>query len=191
MKILIHIENVVKDIIDNNYHITCGNQGYRHVFYLLAEYGYGDLAIKVLKNEEYPGWGYMVKMNASTIWERWEAEMQNEMHSFDHPMFGSFDAMFYHYFGGIQYDGNGCDETIIHPYVVQSLEFVETSFKTIKGTFVSNWKKIGTKIEYYIEIPVNLNIKVIIDRDIESINGTKVSGKEFSLSGGHYTIISK
>ena len=184
-------ENVVKDIIDNNYHITCGNQGYRHVFYLLAEYGYGDLAIKVLKNEEYPGWGYMVKMNASTIWERWEAEMQNEMHSFDHPMFGSFDAMFYHYFGGIQYDGNGCDETIIHPYVVQSLEFVETSFKTIKGTFVSNWKKIGTKIEYYIEIPVNLNIKVIIDRDIESINGTKVSGKEFSLSGGHYTIISK
>lgn len=26
---------------------------------------------------------------------------------------------------------------------------------------------------------------------IESINGTKVSGKEFSLSGGHYTIISK
>jgi len=49
------VKSIVDNIIKNNYHLTCGNQGYRHVFYLLCEYGYVDLALQVLRNPEYPG----------------------------------------------------------------------------------------------------------------------------------------
>ena len=88
-------ENIAKDVIAKNYHSACGNVGYRHLFYVLGEFGYQDLAVKILENPEYPGWGYMVENGATTVWERWESEMSDEMDSFDHPMFGSYDAFFY------------------------------------------------------------------------------------------------
>ena len=83
-------------------HLSCGNQGYRHLFYALSNLGYTDELVRVLVNPAYPGWGYMAACGATTVWERWEREMQCEMHSFDHPMFGSYDGWLYEYLGGIR-----------------------------------------------------------------------------------------
>lgn len=184
------VKHIVKDIIDNNYHITCGNQGYRHVFYLLAEYGYSDLAIKVLTNKEYPGWGYMVDSGATTVWERWEKEMQNEMHSFDHPMFGSYDAIFYHYFLGIQVDGNGASDITLHTYVPDSLDYANGEFKTIKGLIKVNWNKdFNNKlINYEYDVPTNTRAKLIVNKEIISLDGKKVQGNEFVLDGGKHIL---
>lgn len=185
------VEKIVKDIIDNNFHITCGNQGYRHVFYLLCEYGYSDLAIKVLKNPEYPGWGYMVACGATTIRERWESKMENIMHSFDHPMFGSFDAIFYRYFAGIQIDGCAADKITIRPFIPESLSFVEASYDSIKGKIVSSWKKSRENIEYTIEVPTNTNLKVILDKKVLMIDDKASSQNEFVLNGGIHHIITE
>ena len=97
-------DNLYADVVKHGYHSTCGNIGYRHLFYALSDYGYTDAVVKILTNPEYPGWGHMIANGATTVWERWESEMQNEMHSFDHPMFGSYDAWLYHYLGGISVD---------------------------------------------------------------------------------------
>lgn len=184
------MEHIVKDIEDNNYHLTCGNQGYRHVFYLLCEYGYSDLAIKVLTNKEYPGWGYMVSKGATTVWERWEATMQNEMHSFDHPMFGSYDAIFFRYFLGIQVDGCGADEIVLHTIVPDSLDYAKGSFDSVKGKVSVSWKKdqANKEIEYVYEVPTNTIAKLIVDKKIISIDGNKPSGNEFTLDGGKHVV---
>ena len=104
-------EHIYRDCVARGHHCTSGNVGYRHVFYVLAEYGYADEVLAILRNPEYPGWGYMVAKGATTVWERWEAEMQNEMHSFNHPMFGSYDAFFYRFLAGIKIcdDAFGCN----------------------------------------------------------------------------------
>lgn len=185
------VEHIVKDIIDNNYHLTCGNQGYRHVFYLLCEYGYSDLAIKVLENSEYPGWGYMLEKGATTVWERWEAEMQNEMHSFDHPMFGSYDAIFYRYILGIQVGGNGADDIRIEPIIPNSLTYAKGEFKSIKGTIASSWVKEKDKIRYSFLIPGNTSAKIKLMNEALTINGKEISGKEFTLQGGRYEITTR
>lgn len=185
------VEHIVKDIIDNNYHLTCGNQGYRHVFYLLCEYGYSDLAIKVLENPEYPGWGYMLEKGATTVWERWEAEMQNEMHSFDHPMFGSYDAIFYRYILGIQVGGNGADDIRIEPIIPNSLTYAKGEFKSIKGTIASSWVKEKDKIRYSFLIPGNTSAKIKLMNEALTINGREISGKEFTLQGGRYEITTR
>ena len=181
------IENVVKNIIKNNYHLTCGNQGYRHVFYMLCEYGYIDVALKALRNPEYPGWGFMVECGATTVWERWELEMFNIMDSFDHPMFGSYDAMFYRYLGGINYDHLFEDKIIVHPHVPSDIEFVDCSFDTIKGKVVSNWKKHEKYVEFEVIIPSNSKGHLEFDYKQIEVNGQK-SEPVLDVDSGRYKI---
>ena len=181
------MQHIVDNIVKNNYHMTCGNQGYKHVFFLLCEYGYADLALKILRNPEYPGWGYMVKCGATTVWERWEVEMGNEMHSFDHPMFGSYDAIFYRYLAGIQVNDVNTEDIVIAPTIVETLNEVNCSFDSIKGLIVSSWKKDGDLVKHHIEIPTNTTVKVVLPKII-SVNGEKVDSLT-SLDSGSYDII--
>ena len=147
-------ENVAKDVIARNYHSTCGNVGYRHLFYVLGEFGYADVAVKMLKNSEFPGWGYMVANGATSVWERWESEMSNEMDSFDHPMFGSYDAFFYAFLGGITVadDACACDKVYIKP-VTAGLDSVDCYYDSVRGRIKSSWRKSGDKTVYHVEVP--------------------------------------
>lgn len=159
-------KNLYEDVVKHGYHSTCGNVGYRHLFYALSEYGYTDVVVKILKNPEYPGWGHMIANGATTVWERWESEMQNEMHSFDHPMFGSYDAWFYHYLGGISVDEDavGADKITVKPYIATEIDYVNCSFETVRGKIVSNWKKQADgSVKYYIEIPAMTTAKIVIN----------------------------
>ena len=133
--------HIAEDALRRGHHSTCGNVGYRHFFYALSDYGYAQEVLDILRNPEYPGWGYMIANDATTVWERWEAEMQNEMHSFDHPMFGSYDAWFYRYLAGIavQDDAEACDKLILDPRFLPSLSFVRASFGTLRGKVCSDW----------------------------------------------------
>lgn len=160
-------ENIAEDVVEKGYHSTCGNVGYRHLFYVLGEYGYVDLALKILKNAEYPGWGYMVKNGSTSVWERWETEINNEMHSFNHPMFGSYDAFFYAFLGGIKvdFDAFGCDKVTIRPIVPSGIDFVHSSFVTPRGKIVSDWSRNGRTVCYHLEIPSGVTAKFVRDSD--------------------------
>ena len=168
------VQNIVENIMKNNYHLTCGNQGYRHVFYVLCEYGYIDLALKALKNPEYPGWGFMVANGATTVWERWELEMFNIMDSFDHPMFGSYDAMFYRYLAGIDIEHLHENVINIHPRICNSVNEVNCSFDSIKGKIAVNWKRSENCIEYEVIIPSNTKANLIFDGSEMELNGSRV-----------------
>ncbi len=153
-----------ENVAAHNYHSTCGNVGYRHLFYALGEWGHADAVLRVLTNPEYPGWGFMLANGATSVWERWEREMDVEMDSFDHPMFGSYDAFFYRYLGGIGVcdDACGCDKMIVAPHCPPSLSFVRCSFDTVRGKVVSDWERKGGKIRHHIEIPAGVTATVTV-----------------------------
>jgi alpha-L-rhamnosidase len=191
-------KNIADDVIAHQDHSTCGNQGYRHLFYALTEAGYIDLLVKMIKNPEYPGWGYMIASGATTVWERWESEMANIMHSFDHPMFGSYDAWFYRYFAGIRIDeGFGAEHISIVPYLPDGIEFVTCHFDSIRGRIESNWKKQDGTIIHEIVIPGNSEADVYLPNPILTANGAPVeqtlqAGRHhLRLSSGKYVIITK
>lgn len=171
-------QNLYENVVRHGHHSTCGNVGYRHLFYALCDAGHCDEALKVLTNPEYPGWGFMLENGATSVWERWESEMDVEMDSFDHPMFGSFDAMFYRYLGGINVcdDAVGADKITVSPNCPDSLTYVNCSFDTVRGLIVSNWKREGDKIRYHIEIPSGVTAKVTL------------GGKKLTLTEGKYDL---
>lgn len=169
-------ENVYLDAVKRGHHCTCGNIGYRHAFYVLAEYGHADEVVRILQNPEYPGWGYMLEQGATTVWERWEAEMQNEMHSFDHPMFGSYDAFFYRFLGGIDIDERAfaCDKVSVSPVFVEGIDFVKSSMRTVRGKISSEWRRENGKIFVHIEIPPQTTAEI------------SLNGKTYKVSAGVY-----
>lgn len=188
-------ENIKDNVIKFNYHSTCGNQAYRHLFYVLSEYGYTDVLIKMIKNPEYPGWGNMVALGATTVWERWESEMGYVMHSYNHPMFGSYDAWFYRYLGGIRIDGYGANEIVIKPHIPETLTYVKSSFKSIRGLIQSNWTVKNQEVEHEIIIPANTQATVVLEGNVEDISNpyaNKVYQNNvtvLTLTSGTYKII--
>jgi alpha-L-rhamnosidase len=57
-----------------------------------------DVAYRLLLNEAFPSWGYMVRNGATTIWERWDGWTEErgfqtpQMSSFNHYSLGSVGA---------------------------------------------------------------------------------------------------
>ena len=142
--------------------------------------------IDVLKNPEYPGWGYMLANGATTVWERWEKTMKLEMHSFDHPMFASYDGIFYHYLAGILVDENACacDKLTIRPQWNNELTEVHAHLDTVRGRVASAWIKEKGRVALTLTIPPTASAILDFDGEME--------GKPFSrgkkVEGGTYLI---
>ena len=152
-----------RGVAELGYHSACGNIGYRHLFYVLGEYGYIETALRILKNPEYPGWGYMLANGATSVWERWESEMSSEMDSFNHPMFGSYDAFLYYYIAGIRIeeDAIACNKVLICPAIVSSLGNASASLDTVRGEIVSEWKRDHGRVVLRVKIPHGITARVI------------------------------
>lgn len=180
------LHNLAEDVMKKGYHSTSGNQGYRHLFSALGDAGYADLLVKVLKNPDYPGWGFMLKNGATTVWERWEKDVTTEMHSFNHPMHGSYDLLFYQYLGGITVsdDAYACNKIHIHPSFVPELDFVDCSLQTIRGKIVSSWKRVNEHIEYTLVIPQGAKAKVSLGQQAVLDGASFQDGR--ILSAGKY-----
>ncbi|HLO98119.1 MAG TPA: alpha-L-rhamnosidase C-terminal domain-containing protein, partial [Fimbriimonas sp.] len=52
-------------------------------------------------------------------------------------------------------DAAGFDKIEIHPCVPKGLDWVKSSFKSIRGKIVSNWSRQGDKVRFEIEVPPN------------------------------------
>ena len=170
---------------NNDYHAITGNLSYVYLFNGLTEYGYGDTVYKILTNPEYPGWGYMIANGATTVWERWEKKMQQKMHSFCHPMFGSYDAWFYGYVAGIQEASNACamDKVVIKPYFITELSNVSASINTINGLVVVHWERKDDTISVDVAVPPNVDADIRIE-GIVGVDGESYVGNSYRMQGG-------
>ena len=77
----------------------------RHLLLALSDGGFVDDAYGTVNREDYPSYGYMLKQNATTIWESWF--FSNDTFSHNHPMFSSVAVWFQQVLAGIRAPGSG------------------------------------------------------------------------------------
>lgn len=119
---------------------------------MLTEYGYVDAAYKLLTQTTEPSWGYMIKMGATTIWERWEYATSWGMNSHNHPMYASVSAWFYKYLAGIlPVEGSGFSQLVIKPYLPSELNRAGASVQTVLGEVCSSWGAPKRRVQLEIE----------------------------------------
>jgi alpha-L-rhamnosidase len=150
------LDYLVTDICEKNSgHLSTGIMGTKFMLDQLSRNGYHELALKIVKQPDFPGWGYMIANGATTLWEHWAIDTNTYSHN--HPMFGSVSQWFYSWLGGIQPEENarGFDRIIICPETKGHLSWVNCSYNSVNGKIISNWSKKDGELVMNIEIPVN------------------------------------
>ncbi len=196
---------LLQNIAAHKEHLTTGILGTRYMLEVLSSEGHAELAYRIATQPDFPGWGWMLQNGATTLWEHWE--LSDNTFSHNHPMFGSVSQWMMNWLGGIQPDPGalGFDKVVVRPQTVAGLDWVKSSYQSIRGKIVSNWSRKGGKLTFEIEIPVNTVARVTLpvaqiaqvsekSKPLSQVAGVKRVVKvgnsvEFSLGSGHYTFV--
>ncbi len=129
-------------------------------------------AYRLLENEEMPGWLYMIKAGATTVWEHWDGpESKVYIGSLNHYSKGAVCQWFFDTMCGIRLDGE--NRFVIAPTPGGSLTCAKCSYQSIYGKVESGWEKKDGKTVYTVTVPANCTARIKLP-----------GGKEETLSSG-------
>jgi alpha-L-rhamnosidase len=160
------VNKLVKDIESRNWHLSTGFLGTPFLLFTLSDHGRSDVAYRLLLNDTYPSWGYMLSKGATTWWERWNGDTGDpSMNSYNHYAFGSVIAWVYRYAAGIDTTLNapGFKEIIVHPHLDSRMPSARAEYDSTYGKIVSDWK--GTPagpFSLHLTIPANTSAKIFL-----------------------------
>jgi len=120
-----------------------------------------EAAYRLLENEEMPGWLFMPKNGATTIWESWEGtQAQGGIASLNHYSKGAVCEWLFKTMCGIRV--NGENRFIIAPKPGGNFTCARASYNSIYGTVESSWEKLGCNYTFTIQIPGNTTATIIL-----------------------------
>lgn len=133
-------------------HLDVGVLGGRVIFRVLSDFGYADLAFKMITRTDFPSYGNWIARGATTLWESF---LPDSVDSPNHHFWGDISAWFIEYLAGINYnhDRISPNTVLIAPKFVDSLQNAEGFYEAPLGKIFCRWKRDGDKIRLTLEIP--------------------------------------
>jgi len=118
-----------------------------------------DLIYLMTSQTDFPGWGYMLAQGATTSWEDWRGRQSNI-----HDTLISIGSWFIQGIGGIRADPRapGFAHFLIEPAPVGDLTFARTSYESIHGQIVSDWKIENGTLHMDVTVPAGTTATVYI-----------------------------
>ncbi len=177
-------------------HLTTGFLGTPVLCDALSNYGYPELAYKLLFNKRYPSWLYPVTKGATTIWERWDGIKPDGtfqdvgMNSFNHYAYGAIGNWIYSCLGGLNKieEFPGYKRFEIKPLIPKEIEFSNLKYESVFGEIAIVWKKIKRGLKMEVKVPANTSALLYfpsIDRELKNL---KIEGIEFIKQTSEATI---
>jgi hypothetical protein len=153
--------SMVRDLESRDYAMTAGDIGFRFLLQALAMSDRSEAVYRMINQDDKPGYGYQLKMGATSLTESWDA---NRTSSQNHFMLGHITEWFYKDLAGIDTDpaGPGFKKIIIKPQPVGDITWARASYDSIRGRIVSDWKRDGTKFTLKVTIPPNTTATVFL-----------------------------
>jgi alpha-L-rhamnosidase len=159
------LQNIVKDLREKGNHVSTGNMGTKALIEVLCQHGMDDLVYEILSATTRPSLGYMLEQGATSLWERWEADNNNNvMNARNHPMFASCAVWFYKYLAGIgmERDSAGFNHILIAPHTPSPLRRVEAELEIPAGTVQVSWTREAGCFSLHVRIPFNTTAKLVM-----------------------------
>ena len=120
-----------------------------------------EAAYRLLENEEMPGWLFMPKNGATTIWESWEGtQAQGGIASLNHYSKGAVCEWLFKTMCGLRIDGE--NHFVIAPKPGGSLTHAKAVYHSIYGTVECGWEKTEEGYLFRISIPANTTATFIL-----------------------------
>ncbi len=182
--------NLVADIEKHGNHLTTGFLGTPFLLFVLDSQGRSDVAFRLLLNDTYPSWGYMVSKGATTWWERWNGDTGDpSMNSYNHYAFGSVMAWVYRRVSGIDTDasGPGFHHLIIAPHTDTRLTHAHSEYDSPYGKVATDWTRTGSGLQLTVSLPANTAATVELPADAVGQvqeDGASVKGRTIEVGAG-------
>jgi alpha-L-rhamnosidase len=198
------LRNIVTNLRERGNHVSTGNMGTKALVEVLCQQGLDDLAYELLTTTSSPSLGYMLEQGATALWERWEADDNNNvMNVRNHPMFASCAVWFYKYLAGIgmEQDAVGFNRLRIAPHVPSGLSWAEAELEIPGGKVYVKWTREGDRFSLRIRLPFNTEALVVVplhvaaNPSVLTLNGEAVEAEKtdnawtLRVPAGEYTVI--
>lgn len=134
----------------------------------LTSIGRSDLAYQMLAKTDYPSWGYMLGLGATTIWERWNSVNSDgtvnteSMNSLNHANFGTCAEWFYSGILGIDALQPGFRKILINPQPGGGLTWAQGYYDSIQGRISTAWTNTATTFNMSVVIPPNTTAQICV-----------------------------
>lgn len=121
-----------------------------------------EYAYKLLENEDCPGWLFMAKNGATTIWEAWEGNSTCDkgIASLNHYSKGAVCEWLIGSMCGIAVAGE--NKFVIKPLPGGRITYAKASYKSVYGTVESGWEKKGGKTVFTVKVPCNCTAEIML-----------------------------
>ena len=120
-----------------------------------------EAAYRLLENEEMPGWLFMPKNGATTIWESWEGtKAQGGIASLNHYSKGAVCEWLFQTMCGICVDGE--NHFTIAPLPGGHFTHAKAVYDSAFGRVESGWTREGDTVTYTITIPANTTAEIVL-----------------------------
>lgn len=169
--------NLAQDIMENhNGHLSTGFMGARYLFEVLCNEGYADVAYTVVTQKDYPSYGYMIEMGATTIWELWKYETGGDMNSHNHPAFGFISGWFFRDIAGLRplESAPGFQRFEVKPHLMGDLDHASAQTDTIRGKVACAWRREVGEVTLEVTVPANSSADVFVPK----VKGGRVTIEE-------------
>ena len=141
---------------------------------VLTEYNV-EAAYRLLENQEMPGWIFMTRNGATTIWESWEGtQAQDGIGSLNHYSKGAVCAWLFKTMCGIRVDGE--NHFVIAPMPGGSFTYAKAGFRSVYGQVECGWERNGDSYRLSVKVPCNTTAEVRLP-----------NGKKQLMSSGQFT----
>ncbi|HYG21225.1 MAG TPA: glycoside hydrolase family 78 protein [Verrucomicrobiae bacterium] len=194
------VEALVQDVRSRTNSVTAGDVGYRYVLRALADAGRSDVIFALNNQSDRPGYGYQLKMGATSLTEAWNARRGSSQNHF---MLGQIMEWFYHDLAGIGLDPArpGFKNVLIRPQPVAGLTWARAKYDGVRGEVSSSWRREGNRFQLEITVPPNSTATVWVPGNQARATGAGTQwvrtergnrdGSQFSVPSGAYTFESR
>ena len=154
-------EKLLQFIRESGGKMDVGVLGARVLFHVLAESGYAELALELIRGPEFPSYGYWLECGATSLWENFfpgdVADSRN------HHFWGDISHFFIRQLAGIRLNPTGRDvnRLDIMPRFVASLDRAEGWHLAPAGEIRSAWVREGDLIRLELQIPEGMTGRIL------------------------------
>ncbi|TNJ62101.1 alpha-L-rhamnosidase [Paenibacillus hemerocallicola] len=127
----------------------------------LFEGGKQEKAYRMIASPDYPGWGYMIRSGAKTMWEGWD-DINSHCHAWNsYPL-----RLLQEYVAGIRQRSPGFRDVELRPYMPDDLTFAEATVTTVYGELFIRWERQcrdKVQLRIHVSIPIGMAGRLIIE----------------------------
>jgi alpha-L-rhamnosidase len=143
--------NLAADVEANGRHLDTGAPGTGALPYALTDHGRPDLAVAVLGQTDYPSYGHLRRLGATTFWESWEDTSRGHN---DTTLSGPVRWLVERV-AGIEPLEPGWARFRVAPRVAGALPGAGVTLHTVRGRIDLAWRQQGNGTTLDLQVPVN------------------------------------